>query len=720
MEREKLISLVSAAQSGDGDAMNELFNAFYNDVYFFALKTCADEDTACEVTQETFIEVINTIGHLQEPAAFVTWMKQITYHQCTRFFKKQKSRGKYETLAEENEDGVSVLDFAAEDRQDFIPDEAVDQKEFRQAILGMLDQLSEEQRSAMMLYYYDELSIKQIAQIQNVSESAVKSRLFYGRKFMKQSVEDYEKKNDIKLHSCGLFPLFIWLFQGGKKMAGGMAAGVAAHVTAATGTAIAITAGASGAAGVAAATGFGAFLASIPLGIKVTAAALTLTLAVGGTAAVISNQPAPEPKQPVLATMPHSATIPTETTVPTTIPGETIPDETTPEETTPEETTPEETTPEETTPEETIPETEPPETTVPETEPPETTVPETEPPEPTVPSGGTYTTADGTTYQSGETLPEITVGDKLVTADYTYTYSSSGWAVRVSDRPKTSYESLLGEVNGMPLTDMSYTFASCSALTRAPVIPNSVKVMNDTFFNCNSLAYAPDLPDGVLEMTSLFDGCTALTEAPVIPNGVTDLHEAFFSCTSLTQAPVIPEGVTNLYRTFSNCNSMTQAPVIPNSVTNMEDTFAGCFILTQAPVIPNSVTNMAWAFSRCPVLSQAPVIPNSVTNLSGTFSECGMLTQAPVIPSSVTNMDGTFKGCTMLTQAPVIPNSVTNLTETFLDCTRLTGTVIIHANPTIYHDCFSGTIQPITLTGSSTVLNELADTDSDENVTVGE
>ena len=41
MNREKLISLVIATQAGDSSAINELFNAFYNDVYFFALKTCA-------------------------------------------------------------------------------------------------------------------------------------------------------------------------------------------------------------------------------------------------------------------------------------------------------------------------------------------------------------------------------------------------------------------------------------------------------------------------------------------------------------------------------------------------------------------------------------------------------------------------------------------------------------------------------------------------------
>ena len=90
MEKEKLVSLVTAAQNGDNDAMNELFNAFYNDFYYFALKTVKDDELAPDITQEAFVEIINTLGNLKEPAAFVTWAKQITYHQCTRYFKKKK------------------------------------------------------------------------------------------------------------------------------------------------------------------------------------------------------------------------------------------------------------------------------------------------------------------------------------------------------------------------------------------------------------------------------------------------------------------------------------------------------------------------------------------------------------------------------------------------------------------------------------------------------
>ena len=65
MEKEKLIALVTAAQKGDGNAANELFNAFYNDFYYFALKTVRDDDLALDITQEAFVEIIKTINKLR-------------------------------------------------------------------------------------------------------------------------------------------------------------------------------------------------------------------------------------------------------------------------------------------------------------------------------------------------------------------------------------------------------------------------------------------------------------------------------------------------------------------------------------------------------------------------------------------------------------------------------------------------------------------------------
>ena len=289
MEREKLIHLVQSAQAGNTDAMDALFSAYYNDVYYFALKTVNDPDIACDITQETFVEIIRTIGNLKEPAAFVTWMKQITYHQCTRHFSK-----KTDILVDEDEDGNTIFDTLADEREGSIPAEVVEQEEFRRTILEMIDSLTEEQRAAVMLYYFDEMTVGQIAQIQNVSEGTVKSRLNYARKALKKSVEDYEKKHDIKLHSFAPLALFL-LYFGKEAMPAAKAAGVHAAVMAnATGATVAAgaSAGAATAAGVAGtAAATAAKTAAIPLAAKIIAGVVAAALVVGGVSiALLSDR----------------------------------------------------------------------------------------------------------------------------------------------------------------------------------------------------------------------------------------------------------------------------------------------------------------------------------------------------------------------------------------------------------------------------------------------
>lgn len=297
MEKEKLIKLVTEAQNGDSKSMNILFNEFYNDVYYFALKTVKSEDIACDVTQETFIEIIRTINNLQEPVAFVTWMKQITYHQCTRYFKKKK-----DVLVDEDEDGNTIFDTLKEDRVEFIPDEALEQKEFKETILEIIDSLSEEQRSAIMMYYFDELSVKEIAEIQGVSEGTVKSRLNYGRKAIKNSVEEYEKKNGVKLHALPFFPLFKWLFKEDSKtkMATPIAKTVAKGVAAATKTSVHIG------------VGVGAKIAAVPFVVKMTSGVIALAVAAGGvaTAVLLNDNNVPAVNEDVSTTV--SAEITTE------------------------------------------------------------------------------------------------------------------------------------------------------------------------------------------------------------------------------------------------------------------------------------------------------------------------------------------------------------------------------------------------------------------------
>lgn len=255
IEKEKLVSMVISAQKGENDGATALYDTFYQDIYYYILKTVNDPELAADLTQDTFMGIMQTIGQLKEPAAFVTWSRQIAYHRCTAHFRKRK-----ELLADEDEDGYSVFDTIEEERTEFIPDAALDQTDLKATIHNMIDSLPEEQRSALLMRYFEELSVSQIATIQGVSEGTVKSRLNYGRKAIGKAVEDYEKKNGIKLHCAGVVPLLLWLFANGQKAsaAGTAAAGATAGATAAGATVsakiiAAITAGLVALGGIAAA-----------------------------------------------------------------------------------------------------------------------------------------------------------------------------------------------------------------------------------------------------------------------------------------------------------------------------------------------------------------------------------------------------------------------------------------------------------------------------------
>lgn len=291
MEKEQLIQLVIKAKAGDQTAMDGLFTAYYNDIYYFALKTLKDQDLACDITQETFLTVIQSIGGLKEPAAFGTWLRQIAYHHCTRHFARNK-----EVLVEEDEEGNSMFDTLADEREGTIPADILEQQEFRQTIMGMIDRLTEEQRSAVLLYYFEELTVGQIAKIQNVSEGTVKSRLNYARKAIKRSVESYEKKHNIKLHSFGLLPLLLLFFRKED-----MPAQKAREMR------MLVAKAAKGTVKSTAAAALGGKAASLPLVTKVIAGVVAGALVLGGVALAV-KKPAKEPQSRTEYAAPYEET----------------------------------------------------------------------------------------------------------------------------------------------------------------------------------------------------------------------------------------------------------------------------------------------------------------------------------------------------------------------------------------------------------------------------
>ena len=304
MEQEKLKELIRKSIQGDAAAQEALVLAVQNKVYYHCRKMLKREEDAQDAAQDVLIAMLTGLDKLKEPAAFWGWVNGITANRCRHLL----SAPHREWQIPEDEEGNSMLEDVESLDETLVPEKALDNEETRRMILGLVDGLPPEQRMCVLFYYYDEMSVKDIAQAMGTSEGTVKSRLNYARKAIKGGVEDYERKG-VKLY--GVSPILLLLFflrreaEGAALDSGAAAAmagrvlaragsaasaaatgGTAAAETAATGGAATGVSAGPGAAGTAAGAAAGAATAGIS--VKVVAAILAGAVVIGGAAVGIA------------------------------------------------------------------------------------------------------------------------------------------------------------------------------------------------------------------------------------------------------------------------------------------------------------------------------------------------------------------------------------------------------------------------------------------------
>lgn len=229
MEKEQIIELVKKSQNGDLAAVEELLCAAHTPVSYQCRKLLKNEQDAEDVTQEVLLALYTKLDTLKEPAAFWGWLSRITVNRC----KNALSRTHVDLQILEDEDGHSMLDDIENTDQQLVPDAVLDNAETARMIDEIIDELPEAQRMCTLLFYFDEMSVKEISNVMGTSENTVKSRLNYARKAIKERVLDYEKSG-IKLYGMSPIPfLLFFLRRAAENSADGVAARkMAAHVIA--------------------------------------------------------------------------------------------------------------------------------------------------------------------------------------------------------------------------------------------------------------------------------------------------------------------------------------------------------------------------------------------------------------------------------------------------------------------------------------------------------
>ncbi len=172
--------LVLRAQDGDQSAMSGLIEHWQVRLTRYALHLTGSSDGAADVMQEVWLSVVRSLRRLDDPSRFRPWVYRIVANKCTDWIRaRARSRNTTEPL-EAND--VAAAAPTADTSNEMV------------RLRGAIGQLPAEKRMILAMFYLDDVSICDIAQLLNIPEGTVKSRLFHARNQLKQilGVENHE------------------------------------------------------------------------------------------------------------------------------------------------------------------------------------------------------------------------------------------------------------------------------------------------------------------------------------------------------------------------------------------------------------------------------------------------------------------------------------------------------------------------------------------------
>lgn len=171
--------LVAAAQQGDQAAFGALVENYQAMAYSLALRMLSDPDDAADAVQEAFLNAWRALGSFQGQSAFSTWLYRLTSNACIDLLRRNRRRAAVSmTVSDEDEDAPHETDVPDER---WSPERSLERSETHRAVHEGLAALSPEHRQVLVLRELEGLSYQEIAQVLDLEEGTVKSRIARAR-----------------------------------------------------------------------------------------------------------------------------------------------------------------------------------------------------------------------------------------------------------------------------------------------------------------------------------------------------------------------------------------------------------------------------------------------------------------------------------------------------------------------------------------------------------
>jgi RNA polymerase sigma-70 factor (ECF subfamily) len=170
--------LVTDLQDGSLEALGVLYDRHQRMVFRTALAITGDPEAAGDLLQEVFLRLHRFAHRVDPERPLEPWLYRVTVNQSCTWVKRRRWMQPIEEIA----------DWLAGDYRN-LPPQHLERREERQALEQALVALPLAHRIAIVLYYINDLSVREIAEILEIPAGTVKSRLYYGRKALKEQLE---------------------------------------------------------------------------------------------------------------------------------------------------------------------------------------------------------------------------------------------------------------------------------------------------------------------------------------------------------------------------------------------------------------------------------------------------------------------------------------------------------------------------------------------------
>lgn len=192
MDSTEIASLVIRARNGDAEAFSTLYQATCKRIFFLCNNMLRNRQDAEDVMQEVYLTAYKNLHQLDEPEKFRSWLSAIAVNQCRNLLKKNIPLPVEDEVLEQAETAELVL-----------PEDYIYSREKRRVIMKLMKkELSELQYQTVLLYYFNQYSVSEVAVLMECSENAVKNRLSVARAKIRKGIGQYEAQNNDKLYSA--------------------------------------------------------------------------------------------------------------------------------------------------------------------------------------------------------------------------------------------------------------------------------------------------------------------------------------------------------------------------------------------------------------------------------------------------------------------------------------------------------------------------------------